>query len=303
MTATRITFLTLIACTLAYAPCSWAASQNDTAQALDRNWQLGVALGYGTRSNPLIEADDLTLIAVVDFAWYGDYLFFDNGDLGVTFVDNHRFTLNGILRVNTERLFFENADSLLVSFTNSGVGSGNGGRPTPGDGTDGTDGGGDGGGSSGGVTTETFEIPDRDYAIEAGLELLTDGHWGFLQASATQDISSKHDGYELGLTLGRSGYWQRFTWTTSAGISYRSHDLNNYYYGVLPAEATNAFPSYEAGAGVNYQLSGLLRYYLSKSLSLGLVLQYERLNSAIADSPFVTDDHVTTGYAGLKFTF
>lgn len=285
-----------------------AASINDTAQSEQRNWQLGVSLGYGSRSNPLVDADNLDLIAVVDLSWYGERFFFDNGDVGFTFQDNQHYTLNGVLRINTERLFFENANSLLVSFASSGVGT-DGSDPvqdgvtdptgTP---TDGGSGGDPGDGNEQAAPT-LFDIPDRDYAIEAGVEFLTDGRWGFLQASVFQDVSSNHKGYEASINLGRSGHWQRFTWTASAGISYRSAKLNDYYYGILPAESQTGFAAYSADSGVNYQASALMRYYLSKSLSLGLVLEYEALNDAIANSPFVDNDYVTTGYAGIKYTF
>ena len=281
---------------------SQAASLNDTAHAQDRNWQLGVSLGYGNRTNPLIESDDLTLVAVVDLSWYGERFFFDNGDLGFTFIDNHRFTLNAVARVNTERLFFENANSLLVSFTNA---SGASGGPVQDgvdvDGTDGNDDTTDDGTSQ--QPNQSFSIPDRDYALEAGLEWLTDGRWGFAQASLLQDISDKHQGFEANLALGRSGHWRRFTWTVSAGVSYRSGQLNDYYYGILPQEAQGDFAAYEAEGGINLHASALLRYYVSKSVSLGLVVEYETLSDAIADSPFVTEDHITTAYAGVKYTF
>lgn len=285
-----------------------AASNNDTAQAGQRNWQLGVSLGYGTRSNPLIDADDLTLVAVIDASWYGERVFFDNGDLGFTFQDNPRYTLNGVLRANTERLFFEQADSLLVSFTTS-VGQGASGDGPVQDGVDGNPNTGldgsdpDGGSTDSGQDSETIEIPKRRYAVEAGIEFLTDGRWGFLQTSVTQDISNRHEGFEANLTLGRSGHWRRMTWTVSAGLSYRSDNLNDYYYGVLSDESQTNLPAYRADDGINYHAAALLRYYLTRSLSLGLVVEYERLSSAIANSPFVADDRVITSYGGIKYTF
>ncbi|BFM05381.1 MipA/OmpV family protein [Halioxenophilus aromaticivorans] len=300
----------LAACCLLVSSLGHAASLNDTARADQRPWQLGVTLGYGQRSNPLVDADNLNLIAVVDFSWYGERWFFDNGDVGFTLVDNHRFTLNAIARVNTERLFFENTNSLLVSFAGSdqlgsdgGDGLQQGGVDS--DGNDGLDSDGSGGTPSdgGSGSTTEFDIPDRDYALEAGFEVLTDGPWGFAQASLVHDISNKHDGYEANLSLGRSGHWQRFTWTASAGLSYRSQQLNDYYYGILPGEAVAGYARYSADDGLNFHASTLLRYYLSKSMSLGLVLEYETLSDAIADSPFVTDDHITTAYAGVKYTF
>ncbi len=300
---TRLAIACLL-CSALFTGQSRAASLNDTASAQNRNWQLGISLGYGSRSNPLIDADDLTMVAVVDISWYGERFFFDNGDLGFTFIDNHQHTVNAIARVNTERLFFENANSLLISLTTPSGNQG-GGPVQDGVDSDGTDSGGgnNDGGTTGNPTTESFDLPDRDYALEAGIEWLTDGRWGFVQASLLQDISNKHDGFEANVSLGRSGHWQRFTWTASAGLHYRSAKLNDYYYGILPSEAQEGFSTYRADSGINFYASTLLRYYVSKSVSLGLVLEYETLSNAIADSPFVTKDHITTGYAGVKYTF
>ena len=50
--------------------------------AAESPWRLGVAMGYGERSNPLINSDDLPIILDLDIAYFGKYFFFDNGDLG-----------------------------------------------------------------------------------------------------------------------------------------------------------------------------------------------------------------------------
>ena len=45
-------------------------------------------------------------------------------------------------------------------------------------------------------------IPDRDYAIEAGVELLADGDWGYVQAGAcllyTSDAADERSSVDLG---------------------------------------------------------------------------------------------------------
>lgn len=278
---------------------SLAGSATASANDQHSNWQLGLTMGYGLRSNPLLNGDDLDLIAVVDVAWYGDYVFFDNGDLGLTLADNHRFTLNSALRVNTERLFFENTNSSLVRLAGGPSGPFTPDPNIP----PGTDGNGDDTPSTPAEETERVDIPKRDYAVEGGLELLTDGTWGYLQASAFHDVSKKHDGYELNVNVGRSGHWRRFTWNATAGLSYRSEELNQYYYGVEPDEASRVLPVYQANDGVNWHLSTLIRYYLSANMSLGLVLEYQGLSNAIYDSPFVAEDKVTTAYAGVKYSF
>jgi hypothetical protein len=47
-----------------------------------------------------------------------------------------------------------------------------------------------------------FKPPKRDYAIEAGVEMLMDGEWGMAAFRAFHDVSGTHGGYELSATYG-----------------------------------------------------------------------------------------------------
>ncbi len=50
----------------------------------ERRWRLGAAFGYGERTNPLIQSEDIPVIVDLDIAWFGKRWFFDNGDIGFT---------------------------------------------------------------------------------------------------------------------------------------------------------------------------------------------------------------------------
>ena len=60
----------------------------------EKSWRLGVALGYGMRTNPLIQSDDIPVVVDLDIAWFGERWFFDNGDLGFELFDRPSFTTN-----------------------------------------------------------------------------------------------------------------------------------------------------------------------------------------------------------------
>src|SRR5262245_37896420 len=60
----------------------------------EKNWRFGIGLGYGERTNPLIQSDDIPVIVDLDIAWFGERWFFDNFDLGFALIDNSRFTTN-----------------------------------------------------------------------------------------------------------------------------------------------------------------------------------------------------------------
>src|SRR5690606_40130614 len=80
------------------------------AQAQDdedeRSWHLGLALGYGERDNPLIDGDHIDINTVIDFSWYGERFFFDNGDLGFTLRQESRWSVSLIGTFNNERQFY-----------------------------------------------------------------------------------------------------------------------------------------------------------------------------------------------------
>ena len=76
----RLTQLALLLLALDATLC---LAEEETEEATESRWRLGAAFGYGVRSNPLVQSDDIPIIVDLDIAWFGDRWFFDNGDLGV----------------------------------------------------------------------------------------------------------------------------------------------------------------------------------------------------------------------------
>lgn len=260
-----LAFLLLIA-----APATMA----DTAT--ESRWRLGAAIGYGQRTNPLVQSDDIPIIVDLDIAWFGERLFFDNGDLGLTFTDNDVVTASLVARVNSDRVFFGKTDTRFVSVDLAGM-----------------------------PLSEAFEfvVPDRDYAVELGVEALSDGDWGQLQLSAFHDVSGTHDGYEIYLDYRYGWRSQRWYLEPSIGASFKSAALNDYYWGVRENEANPALPSYDADSGLNTHARLMLSYQLSKQWTVSLVAEYERLNREAAASPLAEDEKVFGYFAGFGFRF
>ncbi len=238
-------------------------------------WRLGVALGYGQRTNPLKYSDNITVIVDLDIAWFGEHWFFDNGDVGYTLTENDLFTVNLLGRINSDRVFFAKTNTQFISINNNV-----------------------------GETVEVeADVPDRDYAVEAGFELLADGDWGYLQAGAFQDVSRTHKGSEVYAEYSYLFRRQRWFYEPSFGFSWKSRKLNNYYWGVTPAEASEAFPAYEAGSGTNYFARFKLSYQLTRKWSTTFVVEYERLNHEAAQSPLVDEKSVYGAFAGFKYNY
>jgi len=244
--------------------------------AAESPWKLGAAVGYGERSNPLVFADDIPIALQLDIAYFGEHFFFDNGDLGLTFVNNDLVTVSAMARARSDRVFFSRTNTRFVDVGLSGA---------P-------------------LESETVvTVPDRNYAVEAGVELLSDGRWGYLQMNAFHDVSDTHNGYQIDVDYGvglRAGLWY---FRPSLGLSYKSAALNNYYWGVRPSESNAALPAYEAGGGINARAQLRASYHFSRSWLLALSVEVEQMNDEAAGSPIVQDHAVLGYFAGLGYRF
>jgi outer membrane protein len=238
-------------------------------------WKVGLAFGYGQRSNPLVQSDDIDILVDIDIAWFGERWFFDNGDVGRTLRDDERYTLNVVGRFNSDRVFFSKTDTEYVSLFGAGEG----------------------------FAPEPIELPDRDYAFEVGIELLSDGRWGFVQAAAHHDVSDRHQGYELYFNYGRTVRRQRWFIEPSVGVSFKSERLNDYYWGVRAEETNVVLPEYRTGAGFNSHARIATSYQITRHWTFLVAVQYERLNSEAAASPLVEERAVKSGFAGVNYRF
>jgi MipA family protein len=146
-------------------------------------------------------------------------------------------------------------------------------------------------------------VPERSYAIEAGLEFLFGGDWGQGSFTAFQDVSKAHEGYELAAEYSYRWVRGRFSLSPSVGLRYKSDKRNDYYWGVHADETSPVLLGYQAEAGVNYQAGLRASAYLTRHLRLALSANYERLDSSIADSPLVARPYVFGYFAGLAFQF
>jgi len=255
----------------------------------ESHWRLGLAAGYGRRTNPLIQSDDIPVLVDVDIAYFGKRWFFDNGDLGVEIANNDRFTTNIVARVNSDRAFFSKTNTKYVTFTQL----------------------------SGGVTVpirdpgtgtplaepEPLKPPRRDYAIELGFETLFDGDWGAASVRAFHDISNTHDGYEIGVTYDYRITRGRFSFSPSFGLAYKDRRMTDYYWGVHKEESSLTLQPYVADGGLSFEVGLKTNYYMTKNFRVAMALNYERLSDSVGRSPLVEQPYVFGYFAGLAWSF
>ena len=291
-----------------------AAAQDD-----ERSWNLAVALGHGERTNPLLNGDTIDIDAVVDFSWYGERFFFDNGDFGFMLHEQRNYSFNLVATFNNERNFYNyltgrtfGLDSIGETFRTTNFGPGSApsvpedafgpagtrdpekefieaiGLP-PGTSTD--------------VVNSRTELADRDFALNGGIEFLYISPWGDVQAQLLSDVSSTHDGQEAWLSWSHPWYTHSNEFTLTLGAEWKSSDLVSYYYGVRPDEAFPGRPAYTGGSGTNGFVRFAARHAFSERWHLVGMVEREFLSSAISNSPIVDETRVDTFFAGLYFNF
>ena len=127
----------------------------------------------------------------------------------------------------------------------------------------------------------------REPGIDAGIGAAWGGSWGRVFAELLQDVSTASEGSEL--RLGYKYPWRRgrlSAWPY-AFLTLRSSELNNYYYGVRPDEATPSRPAYRAGSGTGGELGVLAAYRMAGRWRLLAGASLAWLPDTAADSPVV----------------
>jgi outer membrane protein len=257
------------------------------AMAQERAWRLGIAAGYGERSNPLIQSQDIPVVIDLDIAWFGRRFFFDNGDVGYTFADGRAGTASIVARLNSDRVFFGKTSTRVVNEVTLGPN----GMPAL--------------GPMGEPLTSPVLVdpPARGYAVETGIEYLIDGRPGRMALSVFRDVSSVHGGFAIDVEYGYPLYGRRWTLEPAVMARYKSRALNDYYWGVRASEASAALPAYSAGDGINLQASLRGSYFLTRQTRLVGAVTVERLNRATARSPLVVEHAVLGWFGGVAYQF
>ena len=150
-------------------------------------------------------------------------------------------------------------------------------------------------------------MDDRNWTMELGGSISKTLSIGKITSNASADILNEHKGYELGLSysydfrkaLGNPS----LTMTPGIGFSYRSSQLNDYYYGVRASEAIAGRPEYKVGDSVGLTAGIRLNYIYSDRVSFMGMMSFEWLGDEIRNSPIVEEDYLETFILGIMYRF
>ncbi len=260
-------------------------------------WEFGIAVGFGERSNPLLHSDDVDIPAFVHLAYFGETFFFDNGDLGFTWVNNASVTFNFLIGVNSERYYFDHLNRLGLVFGSSADTGSNTFAPIDSE-------------LVAANQQQPIQPPRRKRPIDGGFELLMTGLGGEWQMQLMTDISHRHSGYELWAAYSVPMKKGDFSFTSSFGFKYKSAAWTNYFYGVTDDEViisdldgSYIRPAYVAGDALNPLFKMTFDWRLSDSWHFIGVYEKEFLGDNIKSSPIVDESYSATRFIGLYYEF
>ncbi len=146
-------------------------------------------------------------------------------------------------------------------------------------------------------------MANRGPGVDLGLGYQQRKPWGTLFGEVLRDAAGGSNGTEV-----RVGY--RYDWAIDNlrlqpqfSLAARDANLNDYYYGVRPSEATATRPAYAPGSGVNAEFGLSAVYRLSERWRLIGGVSAKRLSSGVRASPIVEDRTQLAGLLGLAYDF
>lgn len=235
-------------------------------------WELSLSFGGGMRSNPVLGQKDIPFVLVPKFSYYGKRFFLDSYDAGYTLFDRQHHQFNAILITpGFEQAFFGD-----WALTNQDLGD---------------------------TGNAVHTLHKRRTAGLSGFEYTYIHPLFDWQTQILQDVTGVHHGQKLRTALTLPWVKNRHYWELSAGATWQSDKLVDYYYGVRGNEVNNSELAYEATATTSAYLKAEWETRFNKHWGMRAVTSYKWLGSSVIDSPIVIDDSVFTFYAAGVYHF
>lgn len=256
-------------------------------------WQVGVALGLGVKTNPVSERDNIPLVILPDIAWYGESFFFDNGTFGYTFEPLAEHTFSLISQYNPEKSFFSfgHPDNVLSSL---------------------------GGQFDQGLALPTndradkedndfpleFDLDSRRWAWDAGVNWQWHASSGWLtDLSVLHDVSGVYQGSWVKMSFAKTWRENKWQWRLKLGSDWKSGALVDYYYGLENDEVSHTRYAYNGKASVDPFVSVDISRKIDKHWQWLASLGYQHLGDGVSDSPLITDKGITRLFLGAGYRF
>jgi outer membrane protein len=266
--------LLLVAAAWPQVAAAQSCSEPSEECAVVGRWEISASIGVGERSNPVAGRSDIPLVVVPRISYYGKRFFLENLELGFTLHEGLSNTFNLVATPGYDRAFFVRSDlqNIFIPF----------------------------GATTAIPTSEPVALDGSNFAVGSRhTTYLLGPEWSFQygaiagQVTALREVTGEHDGYEVRAAFAVPLLRSKSSLVVSSGLTWKSEELVRYYYGVDRL--------YEPDSA----LSPFIKLQFSRPISdrwrVSAFAHYEHLADDIADSPVVSENHVTTFFAGVSF--
>lgn len=253
-----------------------------------RNWDLGVAVGWGQKTNPLRDFDDIPVFFIPSVAYYGEHWFFDNGNVGYNLTEQNYFSLNLVTSYSLDRAYFYRWDPSNIFLARSTQEQANfktanslSSEPDP----------------------EFNSLESRNFTLLGGAEAFIYSQLGTIRLAYTHDMFNVHNGSEAQIKWTYVWHPNRWIIDLSLVFDWKSEKVVDYYYGVRPSENAYWSEQYQADSGWNQGAEVTARYILTDNWDLLLAVRYTQIADEIAASPLLDEDYSSTYFVGAAYRF
>jgi MipA family protein len=148
------------------------------------------------------------------------------------------------------------------------------------------------------------QLSDRDISGLAGVAWRHRAEWGVVQASAQKEFTGHGGGSVFDANYSYPIVEGKLTLVPTAGVTYDTSGVNNYYYGISASDALRSgLPFYHADGGSSPYFGIVATYRLSRSWQASGGLRYTVLPNTIKNSPMVDADHTQSYFVSLSYVF
>ena len=286
----------------------------DNVELVDINqWQLGVAIGIGRRTSVVHGQEDLPLYLIPTVKYYGEQIFFDNGTLSFTLLEDANTATSLVTELNPlaaqfydyhpENMLFDNAissdvsvpeqDFEMVDSDSPDPDSGDQAEPDP---------------DTPAPSVDSVALKRPRWSLDLGLQ----HNWfinqqQMLVSQIFTDASNLHNGYRIELLW---SYSQRLP-AVSPGLKAQlklggqllDKETSQYYYGIDERHTSDTELRYRAKASFNSSVSLTLTQSIGADFKLITFYKQQHLDTRLYSSPKISSKQIETLFLGVHYDF
>ena len=255
-----------------------------------RKWDLGIAIGYGEKSNPLKDFDNIPIYLAPSIAYYGEKWFFDNGNLGYTLAEAENYTVNLTTSYSNDSAYFNRWDPTNIFIAQNS-------RAFDAD--------------TGGAALAVFSEPDfnpdelanRNFTYLGGIESFIYTRFGIVKLAVAHDLVNVHQGTEAEVKWTYNYAIKNWQIEAALVFHWKSEEVVDYYYGIRPHESLYWSEQYRASSAWNQGLELTSRYAFTEHWDILMLARYTKLADEITASPLLDEGNSSTYFVGAAYRF